>query len=183
VAFVGGVNSDIENGRIKPDAPPAQLYDLEADVNQTTNLYSQYPEVVQEMRTLLARYAPPKRKPASRKGDASASDRAAKRTAATPSARSASFGFEAGELEPWKVIAGGFKHIVGNRDDFFHNKGEYNKQGDHYLTTLETSPEAERGSAARCPSGSAAEAAPVPTSPCARRTARRCKRRVESIPR
>ena len=60
VQFVGGINSDIENGRLKKDAPPAQLYDLEADVNQTRNLYSEYPEVVKEMSTLLATYAPPK---------------------------------------------------------------------------------------------------------------------------
>ena len=59
-AFVGSVNSDIENGRIKEDAPPAQLYDLEADVNQTQNLYKEYPEVVKEMSALLATYAPPK---------------------------------------------------------------------------------------------------------------------------
>ena len=56
VALVGGVNSDIENGRIKEDALPAQLYDLEADVNQTKNLYNQYPEVVQELEALLETY-------------------------------------------------------------------------------------------------------------------------------
>ena len=60
VALVGGVNSDIENGRIRKDAPPAQLYDLEADVNQTRNVYHEYPEVVQELSSLLARYAPAK---------------------------------------------------------------------------------------------------------------------------
>ncbi|MDF7799612.1 sulfatase-like hydrolase/transferase [Pontiellaceae bacterium B1224] len=58
--FVGNVNSDIENGKIKKDAPPAQLYDLEADVNQTTNLYNEYPEVVQQMKALLAEYRPAK---------------------------------------------------------------------------------------------------------------------------
>lgn len=57
-AFVGSVNSDIENKRIKKDAPPAQLYDLEADVNQTKNLYNEYPEVVQEMEALLKTYQP-----------------------------------------------------------------------------------------------------------------------------
>lgn len=58
VAFVGGENSDIENGKFKPGAPPAQLYDLENDVRQTQNLYNQYPEVVQEMKTLLNSYRP-----------------------------------------------------------------------------------------------------------------------------
>ena len=57
--LVNTPNSDIVDGKIKPDAPPAQLYDLEADVNQTTNLYSRFPEVVSEMRTLLDRYQVP----------------------------------------------------------------------------------------------------------------------------
>ena len=38
MAIEGGVNSDIENGKIKPNAPPAQLYDLEADVGEWTRL-------------------------------------------------------------------------------------------------------------------------------------------------
>ena len=47
------VNSDIENGKLKADAPPAQLYDLEADLSQTTNLYHTHPEIVQQMKALL----------------------------------------------------------------------------------------------------------------------------------
>ncbi|WP_372808812.1 arylsulfatase [Pontiella sp.] len=61
VSFVGNQNSDIENGKIKKDAPPAQLYDLSTDVNQTKNLYNEYPEVVQEMKALLARHYRPAR--------------------------------------------------------------------------------------------------------------------------
>ena len=57
VAFVGGVNSDMENGKIKEDAPPAQLYNLETDVNQTKNVYNEYPEIVKEMKTILETYA------------------------------------------------------------------------------------------------------------------------------
>jgi hypothetical protein len=60
VAFVGGVNSDIINGEIKKDAPPAQLYNLEIDVTQTTNLYERYPEVVKELEAVLATYIPKK---------------------------------------------------------------------------------------------------------------------------
>lgn len=142
VQFVGGTNSDIEDGRLKQDAPPAQLYDLEADVNQTRNLHDELPEVVKEMSALLATYAPAKRVTAPK---ADATIGAAKRIAATPSARSASFDFESGKLQPWKVVAGEFRHVIGNRDSFFHNRGEYNKQGDYYLTTLETSATAERG--------------------------------------
>ncbi len=58
VALVGGVNSDMADGKLKEDAAPAQLYNLEADVNQTTNLYHQYPEVVAAMQAALAAYAP-----------------------------------------------------------------------------------------------------------------------------
>lgn len=53
ISFMGSENSDIENGEYKQDAPTAQLYDLEADLNQTTNLYQQHPEVVKSMETLL----------------------------------------------------------------------------------------------------------------------------------
>lgn len=58
VAFVGGTNSDIENGKIKKDAPKAQLYNLEEDKYQTTNVYDQYPEIVKEMETILESYRP-----------------------------------------------------------------------------------------------------------------------------
>ncbi|QEF98322.1 Arylsulfatase [Stieleria maiorica] len=59
-AFVGSVNSDIENGRYKPDAPRAQLYDLQNDVRQTQNVYNRFPEVVKEMEALLESYRPQK---------------------------------------------------------------------------------------------------------------------------
>lgn len=62
-SFVGKVNSDIEDGNIKKDAPPAQLYDLDSDVNQTRNLYNEYPEIVKELSELLASYAPPTEQP------------------------------------------------------------------------------------------------------------------------
>ncbi len=58
VTFTGRANSDIENGKIKKDAPPAQLYNLETDMAQTTNLYNQYPEIVKEMEEILATYLP-----------------------------------------------------------------------------------------------------------------------------
>jgi arylsulfatase A len=66
-AFAGSKNSDIENGKIKPGAPPAQLYDLDADLFQTKNLYREYPEVVKELSALLATYAPPKSAPEQKK--------------------------------------------------------------------------------------------------------------------
>lgn len=56
--FAGSVNSDIENGRIKKDAPPAQLYNLEVDLAQTTNVYRDHPEIVKEMEASLNSYRP-----------------------------------------------------------------------------------------------------------------------------
>lgn len=56
IQFSGRVNSDIENGKIKNDAAPAQLYNLKVDVEQTTNLYEQYPDVVKEMEAILENY-------------------------------------------------------------------------------------------------------------------------------
>ncbi|WPJ95350.1 arylsulfatase [Coraliomargarita algicola] len=56
VAFSGRENSDIENGRIRKDAPPAQLYDLEADPSQSKNLYHEHPDVVKQLASLLSEY-------------------------------------------------------------------------------------------------------------------------------
>ena len=56
ISYAGYTNSDIENGAIKKDAPPAQLYDLEKDPKQTRNLYNEMPEVVKEMSALLNSY-------------------------------------------------------------------------------------------------------------------------------
>ena len=144
-SFVGSVNSDIEDGKIKRDAPPAQLYDLEADVNQIQNVYNKYPEVVQELSTLLETYAPLDEKPRPGKSSPGATSTRARKTPAIPSPRSASFDFESGKVEPWKVVEGEFGHVIGSRSEFFRNKQEYNKQGEYYLTTLEPTADAEKG--------------------------------------
>jgi len=58
--LVGSVNSDIEKGRIRKKAPPAQLYDLENDPLQTRNVYREHPEIVKELTALLNSYRPSK---------------------------------------------------------------------------------------------------------------------------
>ncbi len=50
------INSDIENGKIKEDAPPEQLYDLNIDPTQKKNLYNEFPEIVVEMKRELNEY-------------------------------------------------------------------------------------------------------------------------------
>ena len=144
-SYVGSVNSDIEDGKIKKDAPPAQLYDLRSDVNQTKNVHDDHPDVVAELTSLLKTYAPLPTKQQPRKGNSRSSNNPAERTPAKPSTRSASFDFEAGRLEPWKIVEGKFGHVIGNRSTYFRTEHEYNKQGEYYLTTLESSEDAERG--------------------------------------
>ncbi|MEM9365485.1 MAG: sulfatase-like hydrolase/transferase [Planctomycetota bacterium] len=56
ITYAGYTNSDIEKGRIKKDAPPAQLYDLDRDLSQATNLYRQEPEVAKKLEELLQSY-------------------------------------------------------------------------------------------------------------------------------
>ena len=51
--FTGEVNSDIENGRIKPDAPKEQLYDLEADLSQSRNIILEHPNLANKMKIIL----------------------------------------------------------------------------------------------------------------------------------
>lgn len=52
-SFTGQVNSDILDGKLKLNAPPAQLYNLEEDPNQCINLYKQKSEVVTNMKQTL----------------------------------------------------------------------------------------------------------------------------------
>lgn len=51
------VNSDVDaEGRIRPDAPKVQLYDLIADPSQTQNLATQRPDVVAELHARVEHY-------------------------------------------------------------------------------------------------------------------------------
>ena len=54
--FTGKSNSDVIHGQIRSDAPPGQLYDLEADPSQTANIYRQHPDVVRQLQTILDSY-------------------------------------------------------------------------------------------------------------------------------
>ncbi|MFI3306432.1 MAG: arylsulfatase [Rikenellaceae bacterium] len=53
IEWAGRVNSDIEGGKVKPDAPKAQLYNLKEDLTQTTNVINDYPEIVAQMESRL----------------------------------------------------------------------------------------------------------------------------------
>lgn len=147
------VNSGVVNGKIRDKAPKAQLYDLDVDPFQSSNVYDQYPDVVAKLAGLLKTQradipSTPRlgwinlKQPDSRPQPVG---NAALRVAAGSSSGSASFDFESGQLAPWKIVEGEFGHLIGHRQTFFHNKGEWNKQGEFYLTTLEPSPNAPKG--------------------------------------
>ena len=52
--FASEINSDIADGKIKPDAPDAQLYDLESDRSQSRNVIREHPEQAERMAKHLA---------------------------------------------------------------------------------------------------------------------------------
>ena len=53
-AELGFVNSDFTpDGKLKPDAPPGQLYDLTADVGEATNVYRDHSEIVAHLTKLF----------------------------------------------------------------------------------------------------------------------------------
>ncbi len=53
-ALTNLVNSDVINGKIRKDAPPAQLYNLANDPRQANNVYNEHPELVAEFSKLVS---------------------------------------------------------------------------------------------------------------------------------
>ncbi len=53
VDFAGQKNSDMVNGKIKPNAPKEQLYNLREDFRQTNNVIRDNPEIAQAMKRRL----------------------------------------------------------------------------------------------------------------------------------
>ena len=56
ISYTKRMNSDIANGKIKPDAPKAQLYDLQNDLEQKNNVILEYPEVAKELQNRVNFY-------------------------------------------------------------------------------------------------------------------------------
>ena len=52
--YAGNKNSDYEDGKIRPDAPDAQLYNLKSDPKQEKNVVLTHPEKAAEMKARLA---------------------------------------------------------------------------------------------------------------------------------
>ena len=140
--LVGTPNSDIENGMLKKDAAPAQLYDLEADVNQTKNLFHEYPEVVQDMATAL-KEARPKAAAAQEKPKGQPS--APYRGGGSPltkydefdPAGNLRYSFESGTLDGWSLARGEFGKPVTTVPSLVKRKeAPFARHGSHHLSTL-----------------------------------------------
>jgi arylsulfatase A len=128
--FTGQVNSDVADGRFKPDAPEAQLYDLVADPRQSRNVLLDHPEVAARMRARLAALRPA----------AGEAGTAPEEIYLHPKPVGAlHFDFESGDLQGWRVVEGSFEALINDRRNFHHSHGgaAYNKQGRYFLTTLE----------------------------------------------
>jgi arylsulfatase A-like enzyme len=51
--FTGQTHSDIENGKLKPGVPKAQLYNLANDAGQTRNVIREHPDIADKLKRLL----------------------------------------------------------------------------------------------------------------------------------
>ncbi|MFT5471389.1 MAG: arylsulfatase A [Verrucomicrobiales bacterium] len=141
--LVGTPNSDIENGKINADAPPAQLYDLEADVNQTKNLYYENPEVVQEMAAAIKRArqeaGPGAENPPEPQAAAPARDLGpplSKYDDFEP-VGNLRYSFETGTLDGWKITEGALGQAVTKLPSLTRRKdAPFARHGSHHLSTL-----------------------------------------------
>lgn len=141
--LVGTPNSDVENGKIKPGAAPAQLYDLEADPNQTQNLYYDYPDVTQKMDAAIKK---------ARK-DAGGGTQASPESVAAPPVDAGGkplanyddfepvgklhYSFESGELEGWTITEGKLGEAVTTLPSLAAKKdAPFARHGGHHLSTL-----------------------------------------------
>ena len=132
ITYAGYRNSDIRDGKIKPGAPPAQLYDLENDLRQTRNLYHEHPGVVKELHALLASY------------------RGAQKAAVAPVPAKSKydgmeplgdlrFTFEGGKLDSWTIVEGKAGLAVSGHASLPRWKGRpFNRQGEYHLSTVAT---------------------------------------------
>ena len=54
IVFAGQINSDVnDEGQLKAEAPPAQLYNLDIDPQQKVNVYHENPDIIEKMQSEL----------------------------------------------------------------------------------------------------------------------------------
>ncbi|MDA8634481.1 sulfatase-like hydrolase/transferase [Verrucomicrobiales bacterium] len=141
--LVGTPNSDIENGQIKDGAPPAQLYDLETDTNQTKNVYYDNLDLANEMAAAIKQ---------ARKDAGFTPGYTSKSRAAVPAKNAGPalskydgfkpvgnvhYSFESGTLDGWEIIDGELGEAVTKVASLIRRKDEpFARHGSHHLSTL-----------------------------------------------
>ena len=129
ITYAGYTNSDIENGNIRKDAPPGQLYDLENDLQQTQNLYLQHPEIVKELQALLESYEPPKLSDKQESVPANYD--------AFQPLGDLRFTFESGELDGWSTVEGNAGQAVSKHVSLPRHKARpFHHEGNFHLSTI-----------------------------------------------
>ena len=132
--LVNTPNSDIVDGRLKKDAPPAQLYNLEADPHQTQNLYHKHPEIVEELSTMLKKARPTRPQSKVRRPI-----KASTKYDQFKPLGNLRFTFESGKLEGWTIIKGEAGRLISDHSALpKHKDRPFNKEGKYHLTTIET---------------------------------------------
>jgi len=135
ISFVGSVNSDIEDGKIKSDAPLAQLYDLENDVKQTQNVFNEHPDVVKELSGLLPK---PVVTPRGRQRGNPGKQSSTNHNDFKPLGE-LRFTFESGKLEGWSIVEGEAGLPVSSDTSLPRHKDRpFNQQGKFHLSTVAT---------------------------------------------
>jgi len=142
--LVGTPNSDIKNGKIIDGAPPAQLYDLKADVRQTKNLYYDHSALANEMAEAIkkarigAAYEPGKTPPAgSTPHPADTTARPIKKYDNFKPVGNLHYSFESGALDGWTITAGKFGEPVTKVSSLARRKdAPFARHGDHHLSTV-----------------------------------------------
>ncbi|MDB4644060.1 sulfatase-like hydrolase/transferase [bacterium] len=132
-------NSDIEDGKLKKDAPPAQLYDLESDPNQTKNLYHEHPEIVKEMAAALSQVRPKQEAPRKRQAKKPRPIKADTKYDEFKPLGKLRFTFESGERDGWTIIKGAAGRLISDHAALpQHTARPFNQEGKFHLSTGDT---------------------------------------------
>ncbi|MGJ8694681.1 MAG: sulfatase-like hydrolase/transferase [Verrucomicrobiaceae bacterium] len=132
-------NSDIEDGKLKKNASPAQLYDLEADPNQTKNLYLEHPEIVKEMAAVLNQVRPKQAAPHKPQPKKTRPIKANTKHDEFKPLGKLRFTFESGELDGWTVINGAAGRLISDHAALTQHKARpFNQEGKFHLSTIDT---------------------------------------------
>ena len=133
--LVGTPNSDIDlaTGTFKKDAPNAQLYDLEADRNQTRNLINDHPDVARELAAALEKVRPK----AAGKRNAASGPAPPKKYDGFKPIGNLRYSFESGKLDGWTLTEGRFGQAVTPVRSLARRKdAPFARHGDFHLSTL-----------------------------------------------